>query len=447
MRDVELRIIANDICTAANNEFTRQNKYSDEKWILSDGEMILVSIDRIDLSIPLVIFSLKNRQAYIRLREYLESLDSVQAVIPIAGYHTRPEQLVTKLIKGAFLASEQRFDSEQLQDRLNELITLISSESHDFILTGRLHGVKLEIDSIELEPDILLVRLDDNAINERQSLLHIGTPCDGPVILDYSNSNVEIKIIGSYQITPHGALSYFNVSNKAVSKLRPILEDVVRAIKLYRHGDYQIYPASHHTPLYDDGSWFPNEPKYISPFNRIVLGDADADGLKKAFSIVKTVISQDSVLERSFSRFLIGQDERVPEERVVDFVIAWESLLLTVNGNSINSEVSYRFSLNGAAILVVADNTLKFTEALKLMKGTYGIRSTIVHGGNIDSLRKDINKLGFDNVDALNSRLSELYRKVVYWLATFEKEERPYYVSSGWELLLRKNALELNYHS
>jgi hypothetical protein len=439
LRNNELKAIADDICAAANGEFPRQKKYTGQKWTLRDGEKVLESIELVDVSILLMISSLKKHAAYLKLKEHIENLSSVQAVTSIAGYHTQPEQLVTQLIKGAFLPSEQRFDPEQLLERLNELITLISSESHEFIIIGRLHGVKLETDFIELEPNILLVRLDDDAINERQPLL--SEACDSPRILDYSNSNIEIKIITSYPITPLSELSYFNVSNKAVPELRQKLGEVVRSIKLYRSGTYEVYPATHHCPLSIGGASFPIEPKYISPFNSVVLDDADTDGLKKAFSIVKTVISQDSVLQRSFSRFLIGQDERVPEERVVDFVIAWESLLLTVNGNSINSEVSYRFSLNGAAILVVADNTLEFTEALKLMKGTYGIRSTIVHGGNTDSLRKDINKLGFDNVDALNSRLSELYRKVVYWLATLEKEERPYYVPSGWELLIRKNAL------
>ncbi|WP_333874135.1 hypothetical protein [Methylobacter sp.] len=342
-----------------------------------------------------------------------------------------------KLIKGAFLPSEQHFDPEQLLKKLNELVILSSSESHDFMITGRLHGVKLETDSIELEQNILLVRLDEDAINERQPLL--SDACDIPIIVDYSNFNTEISIKGSYKIVPHGVSSYFNVASKAKTELHLILENVVKAIKLYHPSTYEVYPISLHTPLFDGGETRPIELKYIDPFNSIILGNADVYGLRDAFSIIKTIIPKDSVLERSFSRFLIGQDELVPEERIVDFVIAWESLLLTVkNSEPIKGEVSYRFSLNGAAVLLAVDKSIDFTEAQLLMKGAYTIRSKIVHGGKRSSLHKELNKIGFDNIDTLNSRLSEFYRKAVYWLATIKKEERPYHAPFGWEILIRK---------
>lgn len=433
---VELKAIVEDVCSAANVEFSRQDKCTGQKWTLCDGKRTIASVDLVDDTIAFTIHSLKSNEAYIRLKEYIENLDSVRAVIQIAGYHTQPDQLIDRLIKGSFLKTVQRFDQDCLLERLSEFQELISKEFHEFSITGRLHGVKLEIDKIELKPNVLLVSLDADAINERQPWLHHA--CDSPTILDYSNSNVEVVLKEAYAITPHSVLSYFNVANKAFSELRLRLEEVVRAIKLYRNGDYELYPVTYYSPLYDGFQSRPNEPKHICPFNNVVLGEVDVEGLKKAFQIVKNVISQDGVLSRSFSRFLIGSSERVPEERIVDFVIAWESLLLTVNGNSIQSELSYRFSLNGAAMLSNMDDSLEFTDALSLMKGSYRIRSKIVHGGRTDSLHKDMTTLGFENLSDLNIRLSELYQKVVYWLANLKKEERPYHAPFGWELLLRK---------
>lgn len=437
MIDTELKEVVDDICMSANENFSCQKRHTDQKWMLRNGETVLESIDLIDVMVNLTVCSLRNNAAYIQLTKYIESLSSVQTIIPIAGRHTQPWLLVMKLIQDAFLPSEQRFEPEQLLKKLEVFKTFISSEFHDFTLTGRLHGLRCETGLVELEPNIFLVRLDEDAINERQPFLSEVCP-DLPRVFDFSDSNVEIRIIKSFQITPHYQLSYFNVSDQARSELEQVLDAVVRSIKLYRPGTYEVYPRTYTNTLTGSFSLSPIQPKYISGFNNAILNDTDVNDLKYTFLIVKNVISQDRVLSRSFSRFLIGLDECVPEERIVDFVIAWESLLLTVNGSSINSEVSYRFSLNGAAILVAADKTLEFTKALELMKGVYGIRSTIVHGGNTDSLCKNIGKLGFDNISDLNCKLSELYRKVVYWLVGFKKEERPYEVSFGWELLIRK---------
>ncbi len=322
-----------------------------------------------------------------------------------------------------------------LLKQLSEFLDLISRECHEFTITGRLHGINLESDRIELDPNVLLMRLDDNAINKRQPF--ISSPCETATILDYSNSNVEVVIRETYTITPRSELSYFKVANKASDELHRKLDEVVRAIKLYRNGRYEIYPATVYNPLYDGGQTFPNEPKYICPFENVSLSEVDVDSLKRAFAIVKKVIPQDSVLARSFSRFLIGSDERVPEEQIVDFVIAWESLLLTVKGGSIQSELTYRFSLNGAALLSTVDDTLGFDTAMLLMKHSYAIRSKVVHGESSGTLLKDITALDFDNLEALNRRLSGLYQKVVYWLATLKRENRPYYRLHGWESLIR----------
>lgn len=440
MTETELLKIAIDICVDANKVFSNQTLINDKKWVINSekpNSKELIDVPLYSHAILGAISSLKNNYNYIKLIEYLETLDSVKAIIPIAGYHTQPKRLAEKLIENAFVSSEKQFNPEQLIKNLCKLQEVISNEHHNFTLIGRLHGIKIEVDLIELESNISLVRLDDNAINERQPLI-LNSMSDKFNIIDYSNSNVEIKITNPYRITPHGELSYFDVANKAQSELRLKLENVVKAIKLYRHGNYEVYPVSCHFQLHNGMTYSPIVPKHI--FKNISLNSADIDGLKEAFSIVKTVIHQDGVLERSFSRFLIGMDESKPEERIVDFVIAWESLLLTVKKNPPQGETSYRFSLNGAALLSAIDNSLEFTEMQRFMKGVYTIRSKIVHGEGVGSTSKELEKLKFDNLDALNDRLSELYQKVIFWLANIKKDKRPYEVDFGWELLLRKTS-------
>jgi len=437
MENIELEKIATDICVFANKTFANQPIIFDKKLVINSEKPDIK--ERID--VPLyhhailgTISSLISNPDYIKLIQYLENLDSVKAIIPIAGYHTQPKRLAEKLIENAFISSEKQFNPEQLIKNLYELQELISNEYHNFTLIGRLHGIKLEVDLIELESNISLVRLDDNAINERQPSI-LNSMSDKFHIIDYSNSNVEIKITSSHKITPHGESSYFDVMNKVQSELRLKLDNVVKAIKLYRHGNYEVYPVSCNSQLHNGMKYSTIVPKQV--FKNTSLNNADIDGLKKAFSIVETVVPQDGVLERSFSRFLIGMDESKPQERIVDFVIAWESLLLTVKKNPPQGETSYRFSINGAALLSAIDNSLEFTEMQRFMKGVYTTRSKIVHGESVCSTSKKLEEL-----DTLNNRLSELYRKVIFWLANIKKEERPYEADFGWEHLLRGNRIE-----
>lgn len=223
------------------------------------------------------------------------------------------------------------------------------------------------------------------------------------------------------------------------------LDNVVKYIKLYHLGDYQIYSMSVFSPLMfgiESAQLRTNKPRVINAFNNVIFSSADIDGLRKTFSIVRIVredMSDDNVLKRSFLRFLIGIDEPRPEERLVDFVIAWESLLLTVNGTDNHSELNYRFSLNGASVSVAVNNTLdfdSFKNAFNLMKGAYDIRSTIVHGGDKEAISKKIRKSSFSSMDDLNNKLSEIYRKVIYWLTGIKREDRPYMAQFGWEKLL-----------
>jgi hypothetical protein len=432
MQDSDLQKIADDICTAANSIFPKQTPRYDYKWVLDNEKdngksMSCIPVELIDDAVFSTIHALKDYPAYIQFKECVKKNQTVQSLLAIDGecYWTQPEQLINKLIKSAFLSSERYFDSTQLLNELDKLITIIGSGIHEITLAGRLHGIKLETDSIEIEQNIFLVRLDKETINQRQPTVTRSSYS----ILDYSDSNVEIIITDECPIATNKK-TYWQIIEDIKSKLRVKLDNVLNAIKLYHHGRFQVYPVSHHSSLTGNmGAFSPLEPMFIS--SKVSLNDADIDGLKEVFSVVKN-ISQDKILERSFSRFLIGLDERIAEEQLVDFVIAWESILCANE----KTELSYRFSMNGAVTLCITNNDCEFTKMQKFMKKAYGFRSTIVHGSNSNSIDKDLKNLGFDNLVSFNKELADLYRKAITWLSKIEQKERPFHKDSGWELLL-----------
>jgi len=440
MEQTELKNLLESLCRTLNDRHSSSEKCFVEKWILLDGGGTdLISFERTDFSVSATIFRTKNETPYIQLLNYIEGLEPVRVIVPIAGYNTKPEQLVTKLLKRAYVASEEKFDADRLFHSLIEFLALLSKESHDFSAVGRLLGVCLDVDCIELSEEVNLVRLDNDAINERQP--EIRNLSSHPVILDYSNSNVEIRIRKTFQIVPHSEHSYFNIGNKAREEFNNIIDLVVKTIKLYRTGVYYIYPRSFSSPLVEGGESFPMDIKYIRPSDIQKFNESDAGKLKESFLLVKDTIQNDQVLARSFSRFLIGVDERIAEERIVDFVIAWESILLTCKGDSIKAEQIYRFSLNGAALLSFVDSSLNFIEMKEFMTNCYNIRSNIVHGADKSNNNKILKKLNFISLDAVNTRISELYRKTISRLASIDINERPYKAENGWEILLRQKSV------
>ncbi|MFN4814073.1 MAG: hypothetical protein ACK47D_12280 [Pseudanabaena sp.] len=438
MNNFDLPKIAHNICAIANCKFSKTHINITHKWILTDEEdgrknMTLSPVELIDHAINdaifYAIFILKDDSSYIRFREYIENIESIQNMLSYYGdyYGAKSENIVCRLMRSAFLKSEKYFDSTQLINALNRLIDNINSGVNEITLIGRLHGVRIESELVEIESNISLIRLDKKAINERQPLItELGI---SPAILDYSDSNVEIIIKENYPIS----LGYNNMNWQ--NDLRCKLENTIKSIKLYRHGRFHVDPIRFHSNLIGEMGILRPAPKFTT--DKVILSTDDIDALKKAFSVVKN-ISGDNVLERSFSRFLIGLNEHVPEEQIVDFVIAWESLLQTVNGDINKAELVYRFSLNGAAILCEVDNNREFTEAQTFMKEVYNIRSTVVHGGDSSTISKNLKKISFNSLIDLNNEIARLYRNTIFWLSELDKQERPYYKSFGWELLLRK---------
>lgn len=442
MCDSTLQEIANDICAIATEIFSKQEPAKDKKWVLvreeNNGEenkgKSLECIDTENLyrgiSVAAHTVTADSSQSYIKLKE----IDIMRSLSDIECFWTRPECIVKTLLESAFIPSERYFDSIKFLNKLNELTAIVENKNYEITLVGRLHGVKLETDLIEIESNIFLQRLDINAINEKQPNLLSELSQTGISIIDFSDSNVEIVIKDTCQLS--SSVDEIHQRQKDIKQnMDEKLKNVVMTIKLYCQNRIQIYPAKY-SSLFPSGviGFRSCEPMFIS--RKVTLGDDDIKALKEYYLIVNNTINQDSVLKSSFSRFIIGIDERIEEEKLVDFVIAWESILQTVNGQSNKTELSYRFSLNGASISCIADNNRKFTEMQKFMREVYNIRSTIVHGGKISDIDKILNKINKNSLSELNNELAQLYQKTISWLSTLNKDERPYRKEFGWELLI-----------
>ena len=193
-------------------------------------------------------------------------------------------------------------------------------------------------------------------------------------------------------------------------------------------------------------------------FQPAKLTPTDIVSLKKTYRFLQD-IKNDRVLQTSVDRFILGKKRgehhpnRINEpnwDKVVDYVIAMETLFLTVNGNPAEQELSYRFRLNGSSLLNMAtgNDTRQTFQALNHL---YTLRSKVVHGCEERAVVKAANKfiecLGIDNPNYRHSlgRLMLLSRKVEEWLQRLlfyvndmSMPERPYKKVGGWEDILWK---------
>lgn len=191
-------------------------------------------------------------------------------------------------------------------------------------------------------------------------------------------------------------------------------------------------------------------------FDPHILTADEIELLRKAYRVWQGA-QNDRVLLTALDRFVIGlkQYEHHPNrtnepnwDKIVDYTIAMETLFLTVNGQSVDSELTYRFRLNGSSLLsrATGGNVRSLFCALNHL---YKLRSTVVHGSDDSALLKPaksfLKALGVDRQSHAHARGQFLLvsRKVEEWLrASFlyvdaiAVADRPYRKQGAWEDML-----------
>lgn len=182
----------------------------------------------------------------------------------------------------------------------------------------------------------------------------------------------------------------------------------------------------------------------------------DVGIVQQCYALLKA-IECDRVLQTAADRFIIGRKRELHHpnrinqphwDKIVDYVIAMETLFLTVNGNGIPQELSYRFSLNGASLIhrSMGEDVRQTFHALKCL---YELRSKVVHGCGDSAILKPANdfirQVGIDSSHHQHSlgRLTLIAKKLDQWLRgllthleSLPSHERPFRKADGWEEML-----------
>lgn len=187
-----------------------------------------------------------------------------------------------------------------------------------------------------------------------------------------------------------------------------------------------------------------------------LLTAENVDTIRKTYAFLQTA-QADRVLRVAIDRFIVGKKQgnhhvnRINQpnwDKLVDYVIALESLLLTVEDRAVTQELSYRFRLNGASLLrECGERDVQTT--FHALKHLYDIRSRVVHGSDdvdiLKTAKKLIELLDIDRPDyqhalgrliIVSDQVETWLRKVLFYLGSLAAADRPYRKKDGWEQLV-----------
>jgi len=147
-------------------------------------------------------------------------------------------------------------------------------------------------------------------------------------------------------------------------------------------------------------------------------------------------LGTDTVLSRALRRVVLGARRGDQIDKLVDYVIALEAILLTQHGAAVTQELSYRFSVNGAALVSTVRRGSSRQDIYQRMRSAYAARSCVVHGSDDAALAKALKGGGFRDLGQLCHFLELALRDLLLWLDARGVGDRPYRKKAGWDDLL-----------
>jgi len=353
------------------------------------------------------------------------------------GNHLPFQYVVQKMLSASMQirGNAIKVDQRVAYQALLAIGRLHSGKEIEFTVAVELSGVKLRSKSLPLPDDTILYRNTQAEQNQRKDFEFRRNPHFGPFFKGY-----ETEIRGAIMVPlDHSRKDYEQrPTNDATRMVNNKFRGIVYALLLGfpgRAGAGACEIQARYRETTSNRFDMAISGKSSLPIVWMSLGKRDIPRLHKAYDIVFGDSSVDRVLYRALNRFILGRTRSDEVDKLVDYVIAWESILLTLRAKEAKEELSYRFRLNGALLLSFSQRNRDRYALLSKMRHAYAMRSTIVHGGTDESIERDLKKSGFGSLAGVCNFLEQGFRDVVFWLTTIEPMARPYIAENGWERL------------
>jgi len=289
------------------------------------------------------------------------------------------------------------YDENIFNDLYRELEEYIYTEGREIIVVAPLLNFELKgIEKIDLGDFII------RKISEDEFKMLLGKNALGEIHPLYPYGGI-FKTIWCIE------LKVKCPSKRRSEDLTPYIEKVITTLRLFKKGSIHYsaildYPKvwKNHWGVSSHGGGEIYGPRYE-------LTDKDIESLKAFWNKFKSLNTQNyPFLDVAIRRFNFSYERRLPEDKLIDYITAFEALYL----KGVEKELSYRLALRCACFL--GKDGEERRKIFEILKSAYDARSKIVHGEPIESksFKKLLNKLNL-NLPELSMQVEEYLRESI----------------------------------
>jgi hypothetical protein len=307
--------------------------------------------------------------------------------------------------EGVFVFTDERFDQQW-----RELVEFFCADRFACKLVAPLPYLTIPEFPLRLNSELVLDRLTDAEVKQCY-LVGVLQPQWPPFPLIPADIAVGIrwtmylpKVIRTEDEArePLDAPEEGRFGNRPLGQEHLVVDDVLSALRLFKHSQVNTTGCASWT----DYLWFNSGPQYRVlrqwPFSgKYELSAGEVPQFLEFWHLLEEGAAR---FDFSIHRFNLAFDRTLRADRIVDLVIAAESLLLRDLPVD-HGEIRFRFALRAAKF--IEHPTFGEHDVYRLMRQAYDVRSAIVHGGSPDDTRLP------DNPSANLSTFIDVIEKLV----------------------------------
>lgn len=291
-------------------------------------------------------------------------------------------KLTTFLSELAEKTKSFNFNSAVFDNVYDDFEAFLCSRETLYQAHGPLKNFRMDENMLVLEENIKIKKLTEDEVSEMLDTFEYSIP--RWEIVSWRH-RIEVYYKLKEGDKPFGG----NPHSEAINNIYK----VISALRLFKKGDVanQMY---YYLPI----SWSLNAKGIASgnsPFqskssieSKFKLEISEIDELKKFWFVYKELLPRlDNFLflAIAINRFNSAYENERIEDRLIDYMIAFEALFL--KGNE-QQELSYRLGLRTAVLLEETSKSKQ--DVFKNMRTAYNLRSLVVHGKSYEKIKKDL---------------------------------------------------------
>ena len=336
------------------------------------------------------------------------------------------------------------FTSETYEAAWTQIMEPLYSPIIRRVAIAPLPGLRVEKVPIELMKDLVIDRLDDDEVRLCIRAGLIRPPAPGFTFVDPQGGmgirwiTAHTKYQSDEDMKPTPQIDLGSFGQRPSIGVGYLMEDVVTIWRLLKSGaitypGYATWIESRMRQGYGCAAR-PETPSRPGGYN---LSEAEAASLKELWQVLSGGLLKDKkfrFIATALRRFMFSFDRSLPDDRLVDLLIAAESLFLQDTGDPPErGELRFRLSLRAGKF--IEHEKYSQRDVYTVMRRAYNLRSMIVHGGEVgDIALPDVAKATFGQFTDVIEEIIRLGLKKSLKIAGVATSS--FRISEYWESLL-----------